>query len=225
MKMKYWALGIVGLVITLGGSNCKKRPKECNSHIPLHPQAYTYFVFEKGSYWIYKDEQSGDMDTVTINQFNERDYWAYKVLGTKDCPCFKQFGLDYNHSYFKNLIDGISVEANISFKNKTNESNVIIQGTLNKMPLDEYRFIWREYAPGLWHETGSGAGSVALLDSMKTKDSTYHKVIRLQYPKFYIGQDWLLELYVAPNIGTIRFVDSANRTWNLINYNVIQTTK
>lgn len=203
------------------GITCKKQPKTCNGLIPLHPMAYDYFVYKPGSYWIYQEEKTGELDSAWIDYYNDLDHWPYKMLGTKDCPCFKQITIVYRHSAFKSLRETQHPSAIISMQNKTNVSELVLTGIYDSMVLEERRFYGIADTGSFSKTTASWAGSVNMLESF-ANNATYKKVFHLKYPRYLPTYDWLVELYQAPHVGMVCFTDSKYRVWNLIRYKAIQ---
>lgn len=224
LRLRYFIVPLLSAfaVLLLSIAGCRKTPKECNNHIPLHPMAYDYFVFKPGSYWVYKEESSGAIDSVWVIGIHEEDYWAYRELGTKDCPCFKSIGITHRHSFINNLDEHLGISAIISKNNTINASEVSINGTFDSTYLDEIRF-HDVFDPSRYNTTtGKGLGRVTMLDSFTTNNQTYYQVFKLKYPKYYRTVDWVVELYQAKHIGVIQFTDYQYRTWELIRYKVLQ---
>lgn len=83
-KLTHIPLLIMGLLLTLA-SNCKK-PKEPTPKAPVTIYNYLgdvkdYCVFKQGTYWVYQNDLTGDLDSHWVSSC---DVWDETQKGTED---------------------------------------------------------------------------------------------------------------------------------------------
>ena len=219
------------IIITLLNINCSKTPPSqentptiiCDSlntiRIPKDMKAR--FYFKGGTYWIYKNINTGETDSMwvylqenLINQVNPK--WYTKGLN----KCYESFSYliqnknFYGDKYYTSI--GITIHPQDSL-NRTDELFEISETS----PLNNFRGDFRVHIRGNTYQTQTAA-EVLFEDSIITVDNIKYKdILNLNYPS--VTNDIYSNMYYAKNIGLVKFVRSQdNSTWELIRYNVNQ---
>lgn len=181
------------------------------------------FYFKVGTYWIYKNIDNGEFDSMWVwySQFGVIPI-NKKVFAHGWNKCYENFDLRVknklyfiNDDYYNNY--GVVLHPTDEF-NSQNELFEISEIS----PLNKFRGDFRIGLRGNKYETQTDA-EVLFEDSIITKENLVFKnILNLKYP-FQNTVDIYSNMYYAKNIGLVKFVRSNdNSTWELIRYKINQ---
>jgi hypothetical protein len=205
--MKFFSIfiSILLLLIFLIFSGCNKN-KAHDEYIP--DQLKQYSVFQMGSYWVFKNESTGAIDSSyllkppvylyddpvndppqNLNETCEIYYGGTFLLSSWVSP-------DQYLVNFKNGYGGFCLYSNF-----------------------KPGYTVGDYAGGLFKNLG-------FLDSLVINDQTFHQVMKTQYQSLTFDLDTITQTYyLAESVGIIRVQLRKNQidtTWSLVRYHVVQ---
>ena len=204
MKRLTFGLALTGIACLLIHACRKEEP--ATHYIPASLKAYA--VFQAGSYWIYKNEVTGNLDSVFI----------------ANSPVF-----NYNHSGGYDY-DPIDEECLIRYYGS------FIQTT--RVYYDMYTLFFKSYScrvieaasykPGHVFTLGSESTltNIASLDSMTIYNQTFYNVFITRLQRIPSQSDTSrFTSYFVKNIGLIKYnqmMDNTDTTWSLLRYHIVQ---
>lgn len=189
-----------------------------------------YFVYQKGSYWVYRNDSTGDTDSSYIDKY----MISKQGVGDNDgnhLYSFDLITLSFKSKFLSNFQIGYFCPGPdcLMIDGKFIESNDTLQ--LNTGPI-AYFAGWE---PNLKIYSENCLGDCVFTFRVIPKDTVdnniYFNIICSKMisidstdnnPNFYFR-----EIYFAKNIGIIKYVESKKyyniqRSWSLKKYNVIQ---
>ena len=190
------------ILLTLPG--CKKQQKVTSEFIPSELKEYT--LFQPGSFWIYKNEITGAIDSSYITKKPEFVYHSegYDIDTLEIC-----------HIYF----DGTFI------------SSTQLEPHHYYMYINRYEFEAirpTSFTPDQIFNFGGGATLkyFPLIDSMTIDNTTFHNVFVTQHQYVSLAGDTFSNTsYFVKKIGLIKFnrkVPNADTTWHILTYHVKQ---
>jgi hypothetical protein len=218
-------LGVFILSITHFNCIDKENNKcevKCDSIRTAPKNLMDYFIFNKGSYWVYKLQGTDTIDTLTFGGYNENYFEIKASCNYGISPCQKSYRLAFKHSNFQKFPPATSFgtsQESYSLEFRIGLNQWIIShhsengggGTLGyflaypfkiNQQYEEFRFL---------RDTSSNitvpAGKFECLETeMRPKP---------KYAGFYQS------MYFAKRIGLIKYELSANNNiWELVNYDL-----
>jgi hypothetical protein len=214
----YFYLLILPLVQVMSCKDTKKITA-CIGYVEMPKMFKDYFLFQDSSYWIYKDSISGDIDSIYSKEMRKEDLWPYKVVGTKDCPCYESYYYNF-YSSFQGT-QRVKLQSYFS-KNPIDltKENFVYNITLANSNKIEDRFVTIGY-DSISPETPVIGGYIKKLDSFEVGGISFGETLQLYYPSIN-PSDWVREIYYTRNIGITKFRDNYNHVWELIKYKIKQ---
>ena len=181
------------------------------------------FYFKEGTYWIYKNIDNGEIDSMWVWYSDIRiNPTSKKIFAYGWEKCYESFDIRIkNKSYYKN--DEYYTNYGISLHpNDGKDLNKELFEIMEISPINGYRGDFRIALRGNKYETQTDA-EVLFEDSIITNENLVFKnILNLKYP-FPNTVDIYSNMYYAKNIGLVKFVRSTdNSTWELISYKVNQ---
>ncbi len=210
------------LIIMLQAASCKKpedKKLDCsNNTMPLPQMAKDYFLFEDGSYWLYKNTISHSLDSFYITNFKNwtGDNTIFKY-GNKLKRCYECF------DYKIYTINGTSIEIgifpsfpnnDISFQNQLFNINETNSVTGQLYPKAEF------VGDTLYRTNYVLDGRVMIIDTIEIDTQVYQNVLYFKNPNG--GINFVTDSYYAKNIGLIKFTTNDNQTYELVKYQINQ---
>lgn len=225
------ALLFVAMLLSYG---CK--PKDCNKDGSCDEEYYrirfgelkSYLWAREGSYWIYKNTQTGDLDTQTCTYFL---YDSIKVRGTFNNTKYKILEYDklirtitstFNQSTILDKTIDDSPDSK-SFKNEVNIMDRSVTGNIGYV-----KVLVHPFNTGIGSSTGSSITRFIGIDSILIiQGKTYYNVAKFDIDKDDIWYNFASYpntiYYWAKDVGLIkRWNKSDNYSWELIDYNIIK---
>ncbi|MEI6506867.1 MAG: hypothetical protein WCO54_00185 [Bacteroidota bacterium] len=216
-------------ILFLQQCQCKKNDTvtpvlQCtSSNSVLFPQDMKdRFYFNVGTYWIYKNIKTNDIDSMWI--------WKSSIATTPVDP--KMYGTGFNKCYesFAYLIrnpltaNGDKYYSSISILLSPNKNQQAIElFGLSDFYLSNQISVYRVDNRGGKYENQEGE-TMSMVDSILTLDNIIYKnILRLYYPVGTQTFDYLLDAYYAKNVGLVKFKRRIDNTeWELIRYHIVQ---
>ncbi len=220
MKISYF---LSSILITLLYNSCKKEPKSCVGFVPYPQMVKDYLLFKDSSYWIYQDSASGVIDSFWVsNNVSTNKDWPYKITGTKNTPCYENFGYRLNNMLnekYEDIIFQSIAKSNDKIEKYGHRFEVIFRLTKNNNYIEEeYRFNIKGY-DSFSKYNSFGIGIIGKRKSMEIKNIEFNDILFVEYNPSN-SNDWVKRIYYSKNIGCIKFEDENGKVWDLIRYNV-----
>lgn len=181
------------------------------------------FYFKEGTYWIYKNISTGEIDSIWVFYSEIRiEPTSRKIFAHGWKKCYESFDIRTRNKmfyqsdkYYTNY--GISLYP-IDELNSKNE----LFGIREVSPVTNFRTQFRIEIIGNNYENQSGF-EINIVDSINlSTNMSFRDVLNLNYPNG-TSNDMYNEMYYAKNIGLVKFTRSNdNSTWELIRYKINQ---
>jgi hypothetical protein len=207
-------------------ASCKKE----TPYYKISDDMKQYFVYQKGSYWVYRNDSTGDTDSSYI------DKYTLSRQGVGDNDGNHLYSFDLITLYFKSkFLNNFQIGYYCSGPNCLTIDGKFIDSNdtllLNTGPIAYFA----DWEPNLKIYSQQCLRNCVFTFSVIPKDTVdnnkyfniiYSKMISIDStennPNFYFR-----EIYFAENIGIIKYVEikkyyNIQRSWSLIRYNVIQ---
>ncbi len=198
----------------------KSEPISCtNNTMPLPQMAKDYFLFKDGSYWVYQNITTKQIDSFYVNEFVDAtgdnnqfkygnklkrcyEFYAYKLngvlIGKISCVLYPL--LPSNDKYYANQTFFID-----EYNNK-----------VTGQTFSKFTFIGDSLL-----RSGFVLGStINTIDSLEVNGTFYYHVINQTCTN--LGIDYAKVSYYAKNIGLIKFTTNNNQTYELVKYHINQ---
>jgi hypothetical protein len=202
-------------------SSCKK-----DKHYSISDTMKQYFCYQKGSYWIYKDDLTGSLDSTYV-----KDYFYHTDLKQPDGVTTESIEMYFNSKFLSEFV--------ISYEWCAGPDYFILYSILNPLPPEGSGDGAVAYYPG-WpaNQTIKTTGCETYgyfyytkFPEMTINDSTYNTIIfsKNQTLDTLPSNPYLFvrSVYFAKNIGIIKYIENDNyykvhRSYSLLRYKVIQ---
>jgi len=178
-----------------------------------------WFYFQPGTYWIYLEETSGDLDTVHV--YDAWDTESFFRVETQSSVLEEWIpGLWVKYNYYYNYTGS---RACLSVPQCTCHKLERVKGRINDFvgaatiltfPFIENDFIY----PG-----GGGTATIEeLYDTLEVNTMIFPESVRVHNDICASEDGRAVTFYFSKNIGLIRKDYPEEEVWNLIDYNIIQ---
>lgn len=200
----------------------KKPALECDLDNSFEEMKEWYF-FKTGSYWIYQDEFSGVLDTMTVIHHREGDdqedpYYGYEYTCESSQNAYYEY--IFNKSFSIPCLTRRSCMCHKLFRIKSSNGQYVGEGRNFLFPAVEEDYIW------VGAIVADDIGKVICQDIQEEYalgDSIYHQVVRWHVEIDNSEQDIPATYTVARNRGIIAYeFPSRNESWKLVEYRLIQ---
>jgi hypothetical protein len=195
---------------------------------PSRDSVIQYFSFKEGTYWIYQEQTSGDLDSIyvyesldTIYQNGLNEFWCY-TFSTHD-----QFSYTYYYQSiddFESWIHPPCIRKRI-WAAKFRPGDYVGAGDIFFYPFTADEIIGN-YS---WHEGNARFGKTTISDIMTNYvvgQDTLDRVVRFHVAVDNVNFDNESTYDIAKNIGFVRktrhLEDSTYEQWKLIRWHVVQ---
>ncbi len=220
--IKYLVHLLVFITLCVVLATCKHEPppeppKVCQYDSSIEEMKKWYY-FKTGTQWIYQEQTTGELDTVTVydhadgsDWFDFYEFhtyggwlvnywhdpsWSFPCLTTNECSCHKVF------------------------RSRGKPGNYVGEASLFIYP-----HILNNYA-GLYGEAGEFGQKTVLIgirDSIILNDSTYFQIATWEASSDASESHDSTEYSIAKNIGIVQQrILETNKDWCLISYSIIQ---
>lgn len=193
----------------------------CNGCTQYHvSDVKNWLYFQPGTYWIYKEENSGAIDSVYVTSDTYDD-------GNPESAFFRCETFSSYYQYYFNYLSDNSSTCNNTFwgekicvlirRNRTRPGNYVGETItfFYRPKVGDYRYTW--------NNTGSITSVENFLDSLVIDSSVYYQVPVMKETINITEGRQPTRFYFAEHIGITKkeLIDS-NQVWKLIRYNIIQ---
>jgi hypothetical protein len=192
------------LLLLIGFSSCKKT----YDHYTISDDFRSWLDYNRGSYWIYKNENSGKNDSTSVWDRNYETSDAQKGNG---------YYFDYIDTKLKGgFIQEIYMQGNSDY-----------QGGLITTNFSSYPEAFRTNAAVNQNIIWNGGKYVELApnDTLVLNNRNFYSVRHTKTADTVKGDSIVREYYFARNIGLIKFrqqYKSTDSVWTLLRWNVTQ---
>ena len=192
------------LVVILLFSTCRKKD-DATPYAPYHAKIssnlYPY-LFDNGSYWIYKDSLTNNLDSTIITGISKKSYFV--------SPSGPGEGSPGNFEYFE--IEYFSYPSNSTYSEEV-IANMISRGLISGG--------FTYFSKKTIGDSLQNAKIENILDTLTVHGQLYHNVIKMRIQAdSYISQNY--NFYYVDSVGIIkkelRTGETITNTWNLLRY-------
>ena len=191
-----------------------------------------YAIFKKGTYWVYQDSTSLELDSVWVYKYEETvDSFPVTANSIVVCPVFlystfsSKFRTNIKYEYNTAFMFAKTPTSPVYLSIIDSANGYVGAGIYLQGPLD----VHRDYAFYL-------SDDMINLNAIQNNYILRNGIIKNSVLKYHHTKDWTSYVtvvytptshqtiqYIAPNIGLVRkeVIDS-NQVWNLIRYNIVQ---
>jgi len=202
MKQEKYFIYLIFTFIFIQFCGCNKKPEIC--HIPQNLKDYT--IFQKGSFWIYKNETS----TLTDSTFVESITPYLQSGSDKGDPDIETCTIIFNSEIISKTViypDGVGI--------------VLFDGFRSP-------YLYSTFQPGYHDYSNNQPGNpypsyfknLNYFDSLVVNNKKYYNIMNTQFYQIKAYNDTVtLTYYIAKFIGLIKInkkVNAQNTTWSLI---------
>ncbi len=215
---------LLPLITVLLFTTCKKDEEEgpcvsCPENGTIEDMK-EWFYFLPGTYWIYQEETSGDLDTVHVydgweTESSFRVETQSSVLEEWIPGLWVKYNYYYNYTGSRTCLSVPQCTCHKLERVKSRISDFVAASTILHFP-----FIEGNYA----NVYGGTTSDVILInDTVEVDGQEFEPVSAVNIGIDVTEMDKEVEYYYARNVGLIRKTwPSEGKTWNLIEYNIIQ---
>lgn len=218
-------LCIYGILLGLFACN-KDKPEPATPTPCISCQSVTeakdFFAFKVGTYWIYQEENSLELDTLTVTE-SQIDATGYnfdvRIYSTRE-DCYYHYWPTYlDNKEGCSQSEPVSKKCLFVNKSKYQLSNYVYQ----------YKCIFLQYKKGdVDYEAGlpnvcenSTITVVDILNNFSNGIETFGKTVKIGESCSLSENNQAVEYHYSHGIGiTRKYLQSDNKTWNLINYKI-----
>ena len=198
--------GFFFFLLLLTFFSCKKQKEVDTFYIPQFLKDYTFF--NKGSYWIFKNEVTEELDSCYI--ISASNYFYHE--GGYDTDPLTEHEMIIFQSSFLLEMDADIDQVNMSFHST---GGYCLRASISP-PIYNYG-------------NNSKYEYFGELDTLKLNEINFLKVVNTQYTMNGLGilpyNSYVLTFYLAKSIGLIKYrqqMDNYDTTWSLIRYHIEQ---
>ncbi len=213
MKNYFYFLIIVSLFCL--SSNCKEdKFKKCKDVLNAPQEYLDYWFFKEGTWWVYQlKDTTGIYDTVRVVYYDA----YYEEYDDGNIPCKMFYNITYENTFYEGKLYWYSSSLINPNKWLINESSA---STMFIFSLGEQVFFY-PFSVGeifLFDTNRTIADTNFLVTPVDTFYNTVHIIreIPIDTPIF------INEYYITKNIGITKYIFTNNKTWELINFNIVK---
>lgn len=204
-------------------SSCQRdepqSPWEEYSPVLLSQECKDVYVADSGSYWVYQETSTLDIDTVTVhtleNEIDSATFADGSPAGIWESLYVRMKDSDNNDiTIWSRATDSIGSSQKVHFWRLNGSSN--LRGLVGLMPYVQ-------------DENATASGSTAFLvcdtifDSLQVGPEMHFEVYRFQVDNDPLASNGTSYYYVSPGKGIVRKdLIATSEVWDLIDYQVIQ---
>ncbi len=191
---------------------CEEFPQDCIDITTVKD----HFYFDVGTYWVYQEENSGQIDSQWVSQAHTEPnvcWFNIQVLSSLD---------DYTR-YIETLLLAHAIDSGFVRKDKRSILILRAKGKAGD-------FVGESYLAPFYYLTGDSVGNFGsklkideILSTYKNLNKTFNNVLKVHEEKNIVEHKQPTVHYYAEHVGLIRkeLLDS-NQVWNLIRYHIKQ---
>jgi hypothetical protein len=202
---RFFSISFMLLFISLLTTECHKKSQKTTEYIPSELKDYA--LFQPGSFWIYKNENTGNIDSTFISKKPEFIYYSASYDNntiTELCQVFYEGPFlsttNLSPSTYHIIFPDYSFEAINPISFKPDQIFELDGATTLK------------YFP--------------LVDSMKIGNNTFYDIFITQWQFVSLQHDTTTNTcYFVKKVGLIKFnhkAPTSDSTWNILRFHVLQ---
>ncbi|MFK8037723.1 MAG: hypothetical protein AB8B74_05495 [Crocinitomicaceae bacterium] len=191
---------------------CEEFPQDCVDIFTVKD----HFFFDVGTYWVYQEETSGQLDSQWVSQANTYSnvcWFDYRIRSSITSHYFDISTILLTSAIDSGLVDKKVVNVYVS-RSKTKPGGFIGSSKIASFPYIEKTYIYN---------SGGELTLSAILNDYKLGGKTFLDVKEFSEQRNISENKQPTLHYYAKNIGLIRkkLIDSSE-VWSLIRYNIVQ---
>jgi hypothetical protein len=228
-------LVFVSMLLSFQLTSCQKAREKrwCKHPIKIPQRVVDYFYFKEGTYWVYENETTHELDSqwVCNSVYNSTEPYnggcncfnklCYQIMGvtilSKDYPSCEnnKTYLSYEFNYDANTVQN-NTSKKYTFKMKFNISQLFPSNNTGFGIIVNQDDEWKGIISNIKDTT-----------DVVIKGINYHECLLFRDPngnpngKVY-SNDIYQECILARNVGYVRYKDPQNQYWCLIRKNIMQ---
>jgi hypothetical protein len=223
MKIKPILLFVLAGVL-MAGASCKDKNIACKTSelVEAPPEFLKYWYFPKGSYWIYKlQDTTGVYDTVRVVKNEITHFEPYDHV-MDQVPCSNRYNTYWQHSNEVYFNPYPYEDAMHSFESYYIEPNYWSMSMISRMNLHGFAHMFAvPYEEGKDMNQSSHLENILTLNTTNTPfPNTLHIIPTSKVfdkADSTIG-DYPKHIYLSPDVGISRIEYTHNRKWELVDY-------
>lgn len=178
--------------------SCHKDPND--GFIPLNKDFLSYFAFPQGSWWVYKEINSGETDSFYVNSYDVQN-----IDSKKENMKYKKL---FYHLFSKNK-QAYGMTYHMDYITSVYEENDLQNGSATRFvyPVEDSKYINPDYQFSIPDH----------YDSLQINGIWYKDVYRTAYGAPYSNNIYKSEFY-ARNVGVIKRIYFDGTEWELVKY-------
>lgn len=214
MKRILYFITFLGATALVSCHNDPDPPIPSVDEAEMVRQLKEFTYFKEGSYWVYEDSATGDLDSMFVhyaddgeglNSDNEKYYWFNCfIYSTRD-------SFEYHYTFHSSWSTSNPYRSFV-FREKTKPGDNVGQTRFVDFPFVLGRYFFWSYDSIQTHD---------VLDSVTLSAETYHDIAIITHTNDDSEQS-PTEYWVAQNVGIIRYeVADSNRIWRLVRKHIV----
>lgn len=222
--MKYFLVLVFAyLTVLFVLSSCDKRTygNADDDYCPDDDNAFedmkAWYYFKEGTYWIYEEQNTGQLDTVIVysNQENQFDT-VYQFEWYASSSLGNQLHQWVNTSWSGPCPEKLSCTCQIIFQSRAFNGQFIGENAAFSFP-----HINQNWIGNMW--PGGRTTIISVQDSLEISQNTFYSVVEFYNEMDAIQNDFPSQTKFAKNIGMIESkIPALNENWHLIEYGINQ---
>ena len=223
MKLKLIFVIILG-ISTLTTCQKAREKRWCKNPIKIPQRVVDYFYFKEGTYWIYENETTQELDSqwVTSSRFKYEQRPGDLDTDEKHCNCYNKLCFEWFDIYIKsNKLNsyGYGVNADLNHVDQFTKSNYTYYFELN-VP-----YLVTTYLMIDNNDTWKCSVNMTDTLSLQIANINYTNNISFYDINYMNGKrksDIFYKITRSKNIGIISYTDYDRQNWKLIRKHIIQ---
>ncbi len=211
------------------GTCRKDNPKVCDNSntILVNQHAKDFFVFKEGSWWVYEEEKTKEIDSIWVGRSTEEKLVPHGQT-QRSCKCgygkckqeyFVRFMNKYRNNNNNSCLYTYWISTGISEEATGMRSlNCDIIDTFKHFPPSIYQLEYNQLDIPSIYETYYS--TISEVDSLIVNGKVYRDILYIKYDHHYHGIEQ--EAWFARNLHLIKYGFKDSTTWNLIKYNIVK---
>ena len=207
-------------------NSCKRDNGDWGKSYPIPQEVLDYFYFQPGSIWVFQNDKTNTLDTITVNDASKRLQDGLKGDKYENARSVWYSSLDkyqYHYSVYTQGSAGCIREGSKWPCYMINLSKTKIGDVLSSSYAWFYPF---QKGYGGRADFSSQPSQITMdnyFDSLKIADTTYYKVMVVKITNSLVANRKDTKFYWAKGVGIIKKENITDaETWNLIYSNIIK---
>lgn len=192
----------------------------------MPPHAWDFLIFKEGSWWVYKEEKTSEMDSIWVKSFERNLDPAtaeIRICGCGGDSCLEKVRMAFASSRYKN--QDLYTRDLITYFTRGKLFVFDSSEVLDKLPQQRFEYGNDKYYKNMpFNGWGENYGVYEDMDSIMLEGKVYKDILHHRYHKQIDADiyDWMDESWYARNIYLVRYRLQDGTVWNLVKYNIVK---